>query len=68
MPWNNNIAENAIKLVASRRRIMGASFTEKGMQDYLIFLSIFQTLRRKGGSLLRFLLSKEIDLFKFLGE
>ena len=33
-----------------------------------IFLSIYQTLRRKGGSFLRFLLSGEIDVFKFLGE
>ena len=30
VPWNNNNAENAIKRFASRRKIMGASFTEKG--------------------------------------
>ena len=68
VPWNNNIAENAIKLVVSRRRFFGASYSKDGMRDYLRFLSFYQTLRRKGGSLLRFLLSKEVDLLTFLGE
>jgi hypothetical protein len=68
VPWNNNLAENAVKLIASRRRIFGASFSENGMREYLLFLSLYQTLRRKGRSLLRFLLSKETDLFKFVGE
>jgi hypothetical protein len=66
--WNNNIAENAIKLVVSRRRFFGASYSHEGMRDYLLFLSFYQTLRRKGGSLLRFLLWKETDLLAFLGE
>jgi len=42
--------------------------SKDGIRDYLVFLSICQTLRRKGGSLLRFLLSGETDLFEFLGE
>jgi hypothetical protein len=66
--WQNNLAENAIKLVASRRRIIGASFSEKGIREYLLFLSIFQTLRRKGGSFLRFLLSRKRDIAEFLGD
>lgn len=69
VPWNNNVAENAIKLVVSRRRFFGSSYSKEGMRDYLRFLSFYKTLRRKnGGSLLRFLMSKEIDLFKYLGE
>ncbi|MGZ0175221.1 MAG: IS66 family transposase [Planctomycetales bacterium] len=68
VPWNNNIAENAIKLIASRRRSFDASYSKDGMRNYLRFLSFYQTLRRKGGSLLRFLLSKEVDLLTFLGE
>jgi hypothetical protein len=68
VPWNNNLAENAVKLIASRRRTFGASFSENGMREYLLFLSLYQTLRRKGNSLLRFLLSRETDLFKFVGE
>ena len=66
VPWNNNNAENAIKLVASRRRLLGGTVSESGLKHYLVFLSIYQTLRRKGISLLRFLLSGETDLEKFL--
>jgi predicted RecB family nuclease len=65
VPWNNNNAEVAIKLFAARRRMMGASFTEKGMQDYLVFLSIFQTCRNKNVSFLRFLRSGLLDLDAF---
>ena len=67
VPWNNN-AENALKLVASRRRLFGTSVSESGLKDYLVFLSIYQTLRRKGISLLRFLLSGETDLEKFVAS
>jgi hypothetical protein len=68
VPWNNNNAENAIKLVAARRRLIGTSVSESGLKDYLVFLSIYQTLRRKGISLLRFLLSGETDLEKFVAS
>jgi hypothetical protein len=65
VPWNNNNAENAIKLFASRRRILGATSTDKGLRDYLVFLSIYQTCRRKNLSFLRFLRSghRDIDIF-----
>jgi hypothetical protein len=65
VPWNNNNAENAIKLFASRRRILGTSSTAKGLQDYLVFLSIYQTCRRKNLSFLRFLRSGKLDLDAF---
>jgi predicted RecB family nuclease len=65
VPWNNNNAENAIKLFASRRRILGTSSTEKGLQDYLMFLSIYQTCRHKNLSFLRFLRSGKLDLDDF---
>jgi hypothetical protein len=68
VPWNNNNAENALKLVASRRRLFGTSASEAGLKDYLVFLSIYQTLRRKGISLLRFLLSGETDLERFVAD
>ena len=54
VPWNNNLAENAVKLIASRRRLIDGLMSEEGIKNYLIFLSIYQTLRRKGGSFLRF--------------
>ena len=59
------IAQNAIKRFASRRKIMGASFTEKGLKDYLVFLSIYQTCRHKGLSFLRFLRSGTFDIDAF---
>jgi predicted RecB family nuclease len=66
VPWNNNNAELAVKRFASRRKLMGASFTEKGIQDYLVFLSIYQTCRNKNVSFLRFLLSGKFDLDAFV--
>ena len=50
------------------RRLFGTSVSEAGLKDYLVFLSIYQTLRRKGISLLRFLLSGETDLEKFVAS
>jgi hypothetical protein len=68
VPWNNNTAENALKLVASRRRFLDGMVSEAGLKDYLVFLGIYQTLRRKGLSFLRFLLSGETDLEKYLAS
>jgi predicted RecB family nuclease len=65
VPWNNNNAENAIKRFASRRKLIGSSFTEKGLQDYLVFLSIYQTCRLKNLSFLRFLRSGLLDIDAF---
>jgi hypothetical protein len=64
VPWNN--AEVAIKGFASRRRIMGASFTENGLNDYLVFLSLYQSCRNKNVSFLRFLRSGLFDLDTFV--
>jgi predicted RecB family nuclease len=66
VPWNNNTAENAVKLIAARRKIMGTPFTEDGIKDYLVLLSIFQTLRYHQASLWDFLLSGEIDVHAFV--
>ena len=69
MPWNNNNAEHTIKRLASRRRILGTSFSEKGIQDYLLLLSIYhQTCRLKGVSFLRFLRSGLFDPDAFDNE
>jgi predicted RecB family nuclease len=65
VPWNNNNAENAIKRFAARRRLLGATSTERGLRDYLIFLSIYQTCRRKNLSFLGFLRSGRLDLDAF---
>ena len=68
VPWNNNNAENAIKGFASRRKILGASYVEHGIQDYLLFLSIYQICRRKGLSFLKFLRSSLLDLDTFVNQ
>jgi predicted RecB family nuclease len=65
IPWNNNNAENALKRFASRRRLIGPSFTERGLQDYLVFLSIYQTCRNKHLSFLRFLRDGALDVDAF---
>lgn len=65
IPWNNNNAENAIKRFAARRKIFGTWPTAKGLQDYLVFLSIYQTCRHKNLSFLRFLRSGLLDIDAF---
>lgn len=66
VPWNNNNAENAIKFFASRRRMMGASYTKNTIHDHLIFLSILQTCKRKNLNFLQFLRSGLLDLDEFV--
>ena len=65
VPWNNNNAENAVKPFASRRKIIQAAFSARGLQNYLIFLSISQTCRNKHMSFLRFLRSGKLDIDAF---
>jgi hypothetical protein len=65
VPWNNNIAERAIRHLAIQRKISG-TFYKKYVQQYLSLLGIAQTCRFQGKSFLKFLLSKEkdVNLFK----
>jgi hypothetical protein len=65
VPWNNNGAENAIKDFAMLRRNLGGASTESGINDYLVLLSIRQTLKRRGVSFLNFLVSGKKDLERF---
>lgn len=62
IPWNNNNAEHAIKAFAPYRRINDGYFTEKGIREYLILLSIYQTCIYKEVDFLKFLLLKETDI------
>ncbi len=67
VPWNNNNAENAVKRFVSRRKGMGGtgSFCEQGLRDYLVLLSLYQTLRYRGFGFWKFLLSGETDIAAF---
>ncbi|MFY0601948.1 MAG: transposase [Cyclobacteriaceae bacterium] len=66
VPWNNNNAEHAFKHFASYRRNTNGIFTENGLKNYLILLSIYQTCSYRNIDFLKFLLSKEkhIDIYE----
>jgi predicted RecB family nuclease len=70
VPWNNNNAENAVKRWVTRRKAMGgtAALNEKGLRDFLVLLSIYQTLRYRGLNFWEFLRSGETDIDKFTGR
>jgi hypothetical protein len=64
VPWNNNNGENAVKACVMRRKLTGA-FSRNGIDEYLILLSVFQTLRYRNVSFLEFLLAGETDIERF---
>src|SRR5262249_45377339 len=43
VPWNNNNAEHAIKAFAMLRHVIEGSTTEKGINEYLVLLSVYET-------------------------
>jgi uncharacterized protein (TIGR03067 family) len=65
VPWNNNNSENAIRQFAYYREDNPGRLRVPGLEDYLVLLSLYQTCRYKGGSFLRFLLSRERDIDAF---
>jgi predicted RecB family nuclease len=64
IPWENNMAERAIRQLAVQRKISG-SFFKRVAPQYLLLLAISQTCRFQGKSFLKFLLSKEKDVDAF---
>lgn len=66
IPWNNNNAEHAIKAFARLRNVIGGTSTAKGMEEYLILLSISETCKNKGVRFLNFLMSEESDVDSFV--
>jgi hypothetical protein len=65
IPWNNNMAERAIRHLAIQRKISGSFYKRVAIQ-YLRMLGIAQTCRFQLKSFLRFLLSgkRNLDDFK----
>lgn len=57
VPWNNNNAEHAIKALADLRNVIGGTSSPKGIQEYLILLSIHQTCKYRGIDFLKFIRS-----------
>lgn len=66
VPWNNNNAEHAIKAFARLRRTIEGISTPKGMEEYLILLSVCQTCKYTGVDFLDFLRSGETDIHAFV--
>ena len=64
IPWNNNMAERAIRQLAVQRKISGSFFKEAAFR-YLLLLAIAQTCRFQDKSFLKFLLSKSTDVDAF---
>jgi hypothetical protein len=67
IPWNNNMAERALRHLAVQRKISG-SFSESGMNSYLVLLGIMQTCRFQNKPFLEFLMSGEKNISKFKGK
>ncbi len=65
VPWNNNNAEHAIKAFARLRRAIEGLSTPKGIEEYLILLSVCQTCKYSGLDFLDFLRSGEKDIHGF---
>jgi len=65
VPWNNNNAEHAIKAFARLRRVIEGLSTPKGIEEYLILLSVCQTCKYTGVDFLDFLRSGEQDIHAF---
>jgi len=64
--WNNNNAEHSLKYIASYRRRINGIFTKKGIEDYMVLFSIYQTCKTRNINLLKFLLSKEKNIESYL--
>ncbi len=67
VPWNNNMAERALRHLAVQRKISG-SFFESGMKRYLVLLGVMQTCRFQNKPFLEFLMSGEKSISKFKGK
>ena len=65
VPWNNNNAEHAIKKFALLRDVIGGTCTEAGIEEYLILLSVYETLRLHNIGFLKFLVSGAVDIDAF---
>jgi hypothetical protein len=63
--WNNNNAEHAIKAFARLRKAIEGLSTPRGIEEYLILLSVCQTCKYSGLDFLDFLRSGEKDIGAF---
>jgi predicted RecB family nuclease len=64
IPWQNNMAERALRHIAVQRKISG-SFFEQSTHYFLLLLGLAQTCQFQNKSFLKFLLSKTYDIDTF---
>ena len=62
VPWNNNNAEHAIKALADLRNVIGGTSSRKGIREYLVLLSVFQTCKYRGINFLDFVRSGKREI------
>lgn len=64
--WNNNNAEHAIKAFVRLRNVIGGTSSVKGIREYIILLSVAETCKCKGVSVLDFFRSQQTDVDEFV--
>ena len=64
VPWNNNNAEHAIKAFARLRHTLGGTSTVKGLEEYLVLLSISETCKAKGTDTLDLFLADDARMVR----
>ena len=64
IPWNNNMAERAIRHFAIQRKI-SSTFYSTFATPYLRLLSVAQSCRFQGKSFFAFMLSRKVDIGEF---
>ncbi len=65
VPWNNNNAEHAIKRFVFLRNVINGLSTEARIKEYLVLLSICETLRLRNMSFLKFLISGSLSIDEY---
>jgi hypothetical protein len=65
IPWNNNMAERALRHLVVQENI-SKTFYKSVFPDHLLLLGIMQTCRFQEKSFLKFLISEEKDVDSFM--
>lgn len=68
VPWNNNNAEHVIKRIAKTRNRMKGLTTSRGIREYLVLLSICETLTIRNVAPLKFFVSGCRDIDAYLAK
>jgi hypothetical protein len=67
IPWNNNMAERALRHLVVQENI-SKTFYKSVFPDHLLLLGIMQTCRFQQKSFLKFLISREKDVDSYMQQ